>query len=146
MRKQNPNYLGKANAATKTITLDVSLKDKPRQLKCVLAEEIGHILYPPGFGHVRYHSQAYWQSNQLDRSKLQYHVAKDERMALDWATGVLISDNQMLSAKKEGINTLPLLAEYFDVEPWIIDLKIGYLRRKGREKGIKYKWTDFIDR
>ena len=146
LRKQNPDYLGKADAATRTITLDISLRDNYRQLKCVLSEEIGHILYPPCCGHIRYHSRAYWQTDHLTRSKMQYNVAKDERMALDWATGILITDEQILSAKDRGINTLPLIAEYFDVEPWIVSLKIGYIRRKGWENGIKYKWTDFIDR
>jgi len=142
----NPSFLGMADASKNTITLDLSLDDCPRKCKCVLAEEIGHILYPPRPGHIRYHSRGYWQVDHHDRSLMDVIVAQDERKALNWATGVLMPDDKMPMARMEGARTLPLLAEYFDVELWIVRLKIGYMRRRGRDKGIKYKWTDFIDR
>jgi hypothetical protein len=35
---------------------------------------------------------------------------------------------------------------HFDVEPWLIEHRIGYLRRKARENGQKVKWRGLIRR
>ena len=54
--KQHPNLDGYADASKRLIVMDKSLLEKPRHHKCVLAEEIGHILFPPRPGHVAYHT------------------------------------------------------------------------------------------
>lgn len=143
----NPSFLGMADASINTVTLDVSLKNKNRECKCVFAEEIGHILFPPRPGHIRYHSRGYWQIDNHDRSLMGVIVAQDERKALDWATSTLMPDKEFWKANKEcGMDKIYLLADWFDVEPWVINLKIGYLRRKRKAAGEKLKWRDIIKR
>lgn len=146
LRKYNPGLLGKADAATITITIDNSLIKKRRKLKCVLAEEIGHILYPPRPGHVAYHSTNYYHIDHCDRSNIKAIVAQDERKALTWATGVLIPDVEFWRVNRNGVDTVYELAEYFEVEEWFMMLKIGYIRRAARNKGQKIKWKDIIKR
>jgi len=147
LRQINISYLGKADASNKIITLDISLRENTRESKCVLAEEIGHILYPPRPGHIRYHSRGYWQIEHHDRSLMGVIVAQDERKALDWATRVLIPDDEFWQANKEcGMDKIYLLVDWFDVEPWVVNLKIGYLRRKRKAAGEKLKWRDIIKR
>ena len=141
-----PGLLGKANARTKTITLDTRLEPKYRLLKCVLAEEIGHILYPPRPGHVAYHSTNYYHIDHCDRSNIKAIVAQDERKALTWATGVLIPDVEFWRVNRNGVDTVYELAEYFEVEEWFMMLKIGYVRRTARNAGHKIKWKDIIKR
>lgn len=138
--------LGRAHADIKVIKLDKSLKVNNRLLKCVMAEEIGHILYPPRPGHVRYHSKAYWQTEYVERSNLKVIVAQDERAALDWATGVLMPDVEFWRAVSESVNTIPQLIEYFDVEDWIVRHKVGHIRRQARSEGRRLKWRDIIKR
>ena len=145
----NKNYtglLGKADATKREIILDISLKDNRREQKCVLAEEIGHILYPPRPGHIAYHSRGYYDYDNIKRSMIKVTVAQDERMALDWATNALISDVEFWRAIEEGENTLGHLQEYFSVTEWFIRLKIGYIRRKARGDGQRLKWRDIIRR
>ena len=57
-------------------------------------------------------------------------VAQDERRALDWATGVLLGNVDFDRIKVVGTSSVGQLAEYFDVEPWFMEHRIGYLRRK----------------
>ncbi|MDD4334795.1 MAG: hypothetical protein PHY77_04225 [Desulfotomaculaceae bacterium] len=120
--------LGMADASKKLIMLDNSLKDKPRELKCVLAEEIGHILFPPRPGHIRYHSKSFLQRE--DCSMVKHIVAQDETKALDWATCVLLGNVDICRIKSIGAISLNELADHFDVEPWFMEHRIGYLRRK----------------
>ena len=136
--------LGKANAETKTITLDVLLKDNPRQHKCVLAEEIGHIIIPPRPGHIRYHSLDSWRCENFGLTKT--IVAQDERKALDWATGVLIPNVEFDRIMAKGSYTLWEIEEVFEVERWLVEHKIGYYRRKQRDMGRRVKWRDLIRR
>lgn len=138
--------MGRANAKTRIIELDESLINRPKLLKCILAEEIGHILFSPRAGHIAYHSREYVNYNSYDRSNINAIVAQDERLALDWATSVLVPDFEFWRIIDEGINTLWALAEYFDVEEWFIHIKIGYIRRKARLNGHKLKWRDIIRR
>lgn len=146
LREKHPDLYGMADPETKTITLDWSLKNRPRALKCVLAEEIGHILFLPRSGHIAYHSKGYISQHHHDRSIISRTVAQDERLALDWATRVLMPDVEFWRAKKNGSETIRELAEWFDVEEWFVLIKIGYLRRKARDNGQKLKWKDIIRR
>lgn len=146
LRQMHPDLLGMADASIRTIYLDHSLDKSPRQLKCVLAEEIGHIIYPPRPGHVRYHSKQYMDGDCIDRSNIRAIVAQDERLALQWATNVLIPDVDFWRVIGEGENAIYQLVEKFDVEPWFLLLKIGFIRRQARESGIKLKWRDIVSR
>jgi hypothetical protein len=136
--------LGKASAVTKTIYLDVSLLDNPRQAKCVLAEEIGHILFPPRPGHIRYHSKNFYEKENC--SMIKCTVAQDERLARDWATNILLGNVDSCHIVAAGARSVGELADHFDVEPWLIEHRIGYLRRKARENGQKVKWRGLIRR
>lgn len=144
--KQHPDLLGTADAADKIITLDQALRNEPQKLKCVLAEEIGHILFPPRPGHVRYHSKKYIDVDCISRSNVKAIVAQDERKALQWATDVLIPDDQFWEAIKGGASTVYLLADWFDVERWFILVKVGFIRRQARDDGQKLRWRDIIKR
>ncbi len=143
-KKLKPGLLGRADATKKVVMLDPSLRDKPRELKCVLAEEIGHIIFPPRPGHIRYHSTGFWETDNNGQTKIT--VAQDERTALDWATGVLMPDVEFNRIMENGNCTLWEIAEEFDVEQWFIEHKIGYYRRKQRDTGRMVKWGDLIRR
>ena len=82
--KLKKGCLGRANAAKKIIKLDVSLADDHRALEAVFSEEIGHVLFPPRPGHIRYHSKDFHERE--DCSVVKNTVAQDERKTLDWAT------------------------------------------------------------
>lgn len=146
LRQMHPDLYGMADASIRTILLDVTLNKRPRQLKCVMAEEIGHIIYPPRPGHIRYHSKQYMDRDCIDRSNIRAIVAQDERKALLWATNVLIPDVEFWRVIREGENTIYQLTEKFDVEPWFLLLKIGFIRRQARDDGQKIRWRDIIRR
>jgi len=142
--KMQTGLYGRADASKKLILLDISLQDNPRSLKCILAEEIGHILIPPRPGHIRYHSKGFYKRE--DCSLIKYSVAQDERKARDWATSVLLGNVDLSRIKEVGSSSINELADYFDVEPWFMEHRIGYLRRKEREIGRKVKWREIIRR
>jgi len=143
---KHSGLLGMADAANKTITLDWLLRGNYRQLKCILAEEIGHILFPPRPGHIRYHSKRFIHADHIDRSLTKAIVAQDERKARQWAANILMPDDEFWRALREGANTVYRLAEWFDVEEWFVLMKIGYVRLQARESGVKLKWRDIIKR
>ncbi len=146
LNKNNVGLLGEADASNRTITLDCSLVDYPREHKSVLAEEIGHVLYPPRPGHIAYHARGYYDTDHIERCNIRATVAQDERMALDWATGVLMPDVEFWRVVEEGENTLWQLADWFEVTEWFVRIKVGYIRRKARENGKRLKWNDIIRR
>lgn len=136
--------MGRANARTKTIILDASLRDNPKEEKCVLLEEVGHIIFPPRPGHIRYHSRGFYKRE--DCSTIKHTVAQDERKARDWATSVLLGNVDIARIKEAGVYSLNELANHFDVTPWFMEHRIGYLRRKGYDNGQKIKWREIIKR
>lgn len=146
LNKNDIGLLGKADASKRLITLDHSLTNYRREHKCVLAEEIGHILHPPRPGHVAYHARGYYDTDHIERCNIRATVAQDERKALDWATGVLMPDVEFWRIVEKGENTLYQLADWFDVTDWFVRIKIGYVRRKARDHGKKFKWNDIIRR
>lgn len=143
-KKLPSGLLGVADAEAMSIELDHSLLKNTRQHKCVLAEEIGHILHPPRPGHVRYHSMGFWQTEGT--SCIKAIVAQDERKALDWATGVLLPDVEFNRIMENGGYSLNEIAEMFEVERWMVDHKIGYYRRKERDRGRRVRWRELIRR
>lgn len=146
LRQRHPDLLGMADASNGTIYLDLTLNQSPRQHRCVLAEEIGHIVYPPRPGHIRYHSRQYMDRDCIDRSNIRAIVAQDEHKALKWATNALIPDVEFWRVIGEGENNVYQLVEKFDVEPWFLLLKIGFIRRQARDGGKRLKWRDLIVR
>lgn len=143
LQKSNPELF--AYTKPPFIYLDASLRDNPRLYKCVLAEEIGHVLYPPRPGHIAFHTTGYIHISHIKKSNINAVVAQDERQALDWATGVLMPDVEFWRAIENGVNTVYELAEYFEVEPWLALHKIRYIRRKARHSGRKLNWRDLIN-
>ena len=118
----------------------------PRLQKCILAEEIGHILYPPRPGHIAYHMAGYKYIDSHKRSNIKALVAQDERRALTWATSVLMPNVKFNRIMENGSYSVSEIAELFVVEPWFARLKIAYYQRKERESGRKTKWKDLIRR
>lgn len=138
--------LGKADATRKAIKLDKSLLDSERKLRSVFSEELGHIISPPRFGHIRYHSIGFYETAYDESSNIKRIVAQDERKALDWATGILLPDVEFGRIMENGNYTLWEIEEIFDVERWLIEHKIGYYRRKQWNLGRRVKWRDLIRR
>jgi len=145
----HPNLYGKANAETKTITLNASLMDNPIQERCVLAHEIGHILYPSRPGHERYHSKGFEDLEANERGNTKATVAQDERMAQDWAITVLMTNvefNRIMENEEEKMS-IPEIAEFFEVLPSFVEDRIAYYRRKEEAAGRRVpKWRDLIRR
>lgn len=81
-----------------------------------------------------------------DASSIKAIVAQDERKAIDWATSVLMPNVDEARIKEDDLKTLGELAEQYEVDIWFMSYKIGYIRRKAREKGQKVKWRDLIRR
>ena len=144
--KLRPGLDGMADAGRKQIVLNWSLRNQPRLIKSVLAEEIGHILFPARPGHIRYHSTQFWETHHKERTMTKIVVAQDERMALDWAASVLMPDVEFWQVIKEGVDTIPGMMEYFNVEDWLVRHKVGWLRRKAKADGVRLKWRDVIRR
>ena len=138
--------LGVADAAKNIIVLDVSLRSNPRLLRCVLAHELGHILFPPRPGHIRYHSTNFIDANDGINS-IKVIVGQDERMAQDWSTGILMPDAEFNRVIETGNYSINEIAEMFEVEPRFVLQKIGYYRRKEESAGrMVPKWRDLIRR
>lgn len=127
--KLRKGCLGRADAARKIIKLDVSLRDNHPRLRSVLTEEIGHIIFPPMPGHIRYHSRSFYKSENC--GLIQKNVAQDERLARDWATGVLMPDVEFNRILEDGSYSISDIAEIFEVEKWFVEHKVRYYRRKG---------------
>ena len=141
---QHPQLLGYTKKGS--IFLDVSLKDKPRQHKCVLAEEIGHALYPPASSHVSYHIANGWaELDFLSRGNIEYSVGKDERQALKWATDLLIPDRAFWEYADEGLHSVWEWCDQFDVEQWFFEMKVGFVRA-GQKPRDRMKWREIVRR
>ena len=133
-KKLTDGLAGEADAENKVVTICCTVLDNPRQHKCVLAEEIGHIIHPSRPGHIRYHSKHFHEREGC--SAIKVIVAQDETRARDWATNVLLPNVELCHIKEVGASTMEELSSHFDVEPWFIEHKIGYLMRKSHEIGI----------
>ena len=53
---------------------------------------------------------------------------------------------EVWSATRNGYDTIPLLADRFNVTEWFARAKIGYIRLEERSKGVKLKWRDIISK
>ena len=130
---------GYADSEKKLIVLDISLTDNPRHHKCVLAEEIGHIIFPPRPGHITYHMKGYHKLDHHFRSNIKAIVSQDERKALRWATSLLIPDAGLRTAAKNSMESIDDLAEWFDVEKWFMEIRMSYYELKaGKDNEIYF--------
>jgi hypothetical protein len=124
------------------IALDISTKGTLQEV-CVLAEEVGHIMWPPMVDHTLFHFagyrdafQDYWQ-----RDNIELAVSRDERHALEWATGFLIPDESFWAYFEQGKHEWQEWLEYFEVEDWFMRYKVNFMRIKHR-----FKWKDILIR
>ena len=117
------------------IVLDKSLIFRPVDHVCVLAEEIGHMLFPPIYDCISYHMVAFWQQDAVIRSQTKYLHSKTERPALIWATDYLIPDEEFWEFVREGPREWWEWLERFEVAPWLMHWKIGFMRAKHNIKG-----------
>ena len=145
IHSRHPDYDGYAVPGRRLIVLDVSIRGT-RQEKCVLAEEIGHCLYPPAADHTLYHSTKYWGLGQWERSTLRCQVAKDERAALEWASSVLIPDWSFWEFARGGGREWWEWLEHFGVTDWMMRVKVGLVRARMRPQAKRMKWRELVRR
>jgi hypothetical protein len=126
---------------TKQIIVDITLPHRPRQHKCILAEEVGHVLYPPMDGSALHHVAEYWDYDCYQRSNISYRHVKSERAALLWATSFLISDTEFWEFASQGPHEWWEWLERFDVEDWFLKRKVGFMRTKK-----SFKWREVVKR
>ena len=144
--QQHHGLDGYADAEKRLIVLDMSLLDNLRHHKCVLAEEVGHILFPPRPGHLAYHMSSYYELDHYDRSHIKAVVAQDERKAIQWATNFLIPDIELGRSIEDGKKTVYEFAEIFEVEKWFMLFRLNFYKRQNRKNGRKTKWNDIVIR
>lgn len=123
------------------IALDTSLRYQKREQKCVLAEEIGHVLTFPRTD-IRSVYRSYRRHGECNETII---MAQDERRALAWAADFLIPDVELCQALSEGCRNCHELSEYFNVCEWIVHKKIGFLRVCFRRQGLKVKGKEIFN-
>lgn len=122
------------------IVLDTFLNR--RQQRCVLAEELGHVLYPPGHGHVSYHLADSWgEMDYNEKWNLRWWVSKDEQAALRWATALLIPDCLFWEFAEAGPRPWWEWLECFDVEDWFMRWRMEFARQER-----PFKWRELVTR
>ncbi len=121
------------------ILLDKPLLYKSNEHRCIAAHELGHHFFPPRSGIVAFH-----RTNQFSDSQKEITIHQDENKALRWSTELLMPSEETWRVIRDGYNTIPLLADRFNVTEWFARAKIGYIRLEERSKGIKLKWRDII--
>lgn len=121
-------YIAKPNLPI-IIGLDNSLKDNLPLQRSVLAEELGHHFTSSGYCLCR---NFYDYADRIG-------ICKTENKALRWAAKFLISDNDLISALKEGINTNGYLAEHFTVTLEIIVIRLNLLEQSMSKKREIYQ-------
>jgi len=144
LQNEHPGRLGVARPAKGLIVLDISIRGT-RQEKCVLAEEIGHCLYPPVADHRLFYSKRFYTLDSHQKRDLRRDVWREERAARCWAADVLIPDYCFWDFFDIGPHEMEEWCERFDVEPWLVAFKIAYLHSKGRQSGGRFfKWHQAV--
>ena len=124
-----------------SILLEKTL-DKPecsRLHKCVLGEELGHYFTAPQTNIFRIYGSC--SVEYLDKIQ----QARDERKALEWASNFLIPNVEFNRAVSEGCKNVYDLAEHFQVTEWFVYRKLGIIKAKYREQGIKLRSRDYFN-
>ncbi|MEM0138554.1 MAG: hypothetical protein QW100_02350 [Thermoplasmatales archaeon] len=146
LHSQCPYHDGYAWPAKREIAIERSIRGT-RQERAVLAEEIAHFLFGIFADHVAYHDTRYWELGQWERDLLRASVAREERMVVEWASGVQISDIAFWRFKNTGPHEWWEWTEEFWVPDWILQAKVGLIRTKMRENGLRpFRWRDLIKR
>lgn len=70
--------------------------------------------------------------------------AQDERKALEWASDILMPNVEFSRAVSEGCSSVYDLAEWFDVTEWFVYRKLGIIKAKYRELGVKMRSRDYF--
>ncbi|OUN01353.1 MAG: hypothetical protein BAA04_06975 [Firmicutes bacterium ZCTH02-B6] len=107
------------------IALDVSLINRVKLARCVLAEEIGHYWCSPTVDHVNVGESAGLEMQALWR---------DEHRALRMAANLLIPTEALADAVRRGITSADELSEHFLVEEWMVWRKLRVLQEDLREQ------------
>lgn len=107
-------------AQGRTIILDRSLLSNYREHKCILAEEIGHVLLPPLQSHAPYYKKTFATLDFKRRSLLTYQVSKDEFRARAWAANFLIPEAAFSDHIARGPHTITDWCDYFEVSDWLM--------------------------
>ncbi|EHK2337305.1 ImmA/IrrE family metallo-endopeptidase [Clostridium perfringens] len=113
---KSPNIEGiyfKVSGMNPIIGIHKNLLTDTRKYISVLAEEIGHHFTSSG----NLTSECITYSDKLNRSK-------QEKRARIWASNFLISDNEIIGAILQNINTLYELSLHFNVTEEIIKYKL----------------------
>ena len=139
LHSKNPLLEAYTLPQNQKIILDISLSNRPRQYKCVLAEEVGHALYAPLNGSIQYHIAEYWDMDFYQRGNISYRHTKSERVALLWATSFLIPDDEFWGFANMGPHEWWEWLERFEVEEWFMRRKIGFMRCKKH-----FKWKEIV--
>ena len=142
IHSKKPLLDGYAIPYQQKIVIEKSLK-YTTQGTCVLAEEIGHCLYPPLSNHIMYHRTDYYDMSQWDCDNLAVKVAKEEHQAMFFATNLLIPDKKFWDYYKSGPHTIYEWCEHFGVTEWFMLRKIDFMRSKSIPKR---KGSDLIAR
>lgn len=139
LHSQKPLLDGYAIPKQHLIIIDKTLHHTI-QGNCVLAEEIGHCIYPPLSDHVIYHTD-YYSMNHWNRDNLAVKVAKEENQAIFFATNLLIPDSEFWKYFESGSHEIYEWCEHFHVAEWFMRRKIGFMRTKQR-----FRWRNAIAR
>jgi Zn-dependent peptidase ImmA (M78 family) len=118
-----------------SILLEKTL-DKPeckRLHKCVLAHELGHYFTSPR-ANILHASTGYWIME-----------SQDEYRATVWATNLLMPDDKFNQAIADGCQSVYDLSEYFHVTEWLVYRKLGIIKAKYREMGVKLRSRDYFN-
>ena len=146
LHSQCPYHDGYADLVRREIGIERSIRGT-RQERAVLAEEIGHFLFGVYADHIAYHDTRYWQLGQWERDLLRAAVAREERLVVEWASGVLISDVGFERYRATGPHEWWEWTEEFWVPDWILEAKIGLIRAKMRENGRRpLRWRELVKR
>jgi Zn-dependent peptidase ImmA (M78 family) len=140
IHSKKPLLDGYADPQKKLIVLEKSIEYTTHGL-CVLAEELGHCLYPPLSNHIMYHRSDYHNMNQWNCDSLAVQVAKEENQAIMFATRLLIPNNEFWKYFSKGPREIWEWCEHFGVTEWFMRRKIGFMRAKQR-----FRWRDAIAR
>ena len=117
------------------IVLDLSLLIQPRLHRCVAAHELGHHFYPPRINTTTF--IAFYRSNQYTSySQKEIIVSQDENKALRWATELLMPSSKVWDAIKYGYDTIPFLADYFNVTNGLPGRKSDFCVEKRETRGL----------
>jgi hypothetical protein len=136
---RHPLLEGFVSLKFKKVFIDISVRNT-RQEKCVLAEELGHVLLPPAVDGALYHFAEYKDvfQTQWERDSLEISVAKDERRALRYGTSILIPDQAFWDYAKSKHMWYEWY-EYFEVEDWFMRAKFEFMQTKQH-----FKWRDLV--